>query len=127
MDNSFLDHVDAQKGRWHDTAAEAKGISTRLYWIGRGRDAPLVAYRTAGTKPNATTIRLVWKQIYGGVAAPLLVVVAYPRNSRLNRKTETPLLVITTAEHRVIGPKLWVWRRLPCTIRIMSRVERAGA
>jgi hypothetical protein len=27
LDHSFLDHVDAQKGRWHDAVAEAKGIS----------------------------------------------------------------------------------------------------
>jgi hypothetical protein len=91
LDDSYLDDVDAHRGRWHDTAAEAKGISTRCYWIGRGKDALLAACRTAGTKPNATTIREVWKQRYGGVATPLLVVVAYPRNSCLNRKTETLL------------------------------------
>jgi hypothetical protein len=39
-----LDHVDAQKGRWSDTAAEAKGISTQYYWTGRGRDALEVAH-----------------------------------------------------------------------------------
>ena len=78
MDHSFLDRVDAQKGRWRDTAAEAKGIATRYYWIGRGRDALEVAYGTRGSRPNATTVREVWKQRHGRAAAPLLVVVDYP-------------------------------------------------
>ena len=78
MDNSFLDQVDARKGRWRDEAAEAKGVSTQRYWIGRGDRALEVAYGTAEARPNAATIRGVWKQRHGRAAAPLLVVVAYP-------------------------------------------------
>jgi hypothetical protein len=79
LDHSFLDRVEAQKGRWRDAAAEAKGVSTWYYWLGRGRDELEVAYGTADSKPNATTVREVWKQRHGRAAAPLLVVVAYPK------------------------------------------------
>ncbi len=79
LDVSFLGEVDARKGRWRDTAAEAKGIATSYYWTGKGRDALEVAYGTAVTKPNATAVREVWKQRHGRAAAPLLVVVAYPK------------------------------------------------
>lgn len=78
LDNSFLDQVDARKGRWRDAAAEAKGITTQRYWIGRGDRALEVAYGTAQARPNAATIRAVWKQRHGRAAAPLLVVVGYP-------------------------------------------------
>lgn len=79
MDHSFLDGVDAQKGRWRDNAAEAKSISTHYYWLGRGRDALEVAYGMAEARPNATTVREVWKKRHGRAAAPLLVVVGYPK------------------------------------------------
>ncbi len=78
LDDSFLDGVDTRKGRWRDTAAGAKGISTEYYWTGRGREALEVAYGTAVTKPNASTVREVWKQRHGRAAAPLLIVVGYP-------------------------------------------------
>lgn len=84
LDVSFLGGVDARKGRWRDTAAEAKGISTSYYWTGKGRDALEVAYGTTVTKPNASTVREVWMQRHGRAAAPLLVVVAYPKD-RLDR------------------------------------------
>jgi hypothetical protein len=80
LDVSFLGGVDARKGRWRDAAAEAKGISTEYYWTGKGRDALEVAYGTAVTKPNATAVREVWKQRHGRAAAPLLVVVGYPKD-----------------------------------------------
>jgi hypothetical protein len=78
-DGSFLDGVDARKGRWRLAATEAKGISAEGFWTGRGRDALEVAYAAAATKPNATEVREVWKQRHGRAAAPLLLVVAYPR------------------------------------------------
>ena len=78
MDSSFLNQVDAKKGRWRDAAAEAKSVSTQRYWIGRGKYPLEVAYGTAGARPNAATIRGVWKQRHGRAAAPLLVIVAYP-------------------------------------------------
>jgi hypothetical protein len=53
------------------------GISTRYYWLGRGRDELEVAYGTAGAKSDVTTIRDVWKQHHGRAAAPLLLVVGY--------------------------------------------------
>ena len=81
MDHSFLDDGDAQKGRWRDVAAEAKGISTRYYWTGRGRDALEVAYGTSATKPNATTVREVWRHRHGRAAAPPLVVVGYSKEA----------------------------------------------
>src|SRR5215218_9098538 len=77
--DEFLDRSEARKGHWRDAAAEAKGISTNYYWTGKGRDALEVAYGTAGTKPNATVVREVWRQRHGRAAAPLLVVVAYPK------------------------------------------------
>jgi hypothetical protein len=80
LDGSFLGGVDARKGRWRDAAAEAKGIFAEYFWTGRGRDALEVAYGTAASKPNATTVREVWKQRHGRAAAPLLVVVAYPED-----------------------------------------------
>jgi hypothetical protein len=46
-DVSFLGGVEARKGRWRDSAAEAKGISTVDYWTGKGSDALEVAYGTA--------------------------------------------------------------------------------
>ena len=76
-DVSFLDGADARKGRWRDAAAEAKGVYTKFFWTGRGRDALEVAYGTAASKPNVTTVREVWKRRHGRAAAPLLVVVAY--------------------------------------------------
>jgi hypothetical protein len=79
LDHSFLDRVEAQKGRWRDAAAAAKGVSTRYYWLGRGREALEVAYGAAESKPNATAVREVWKQRHGRAAAPLLVVVGYPQ------------------------------------------------
>jgi hypothetical protein len=79
-DGSFLGGVDARKGRWRDGAAESKGINPENFWTGRGRDALEVAYGTAAEKPNATTVREVWRQRHGRAAAPLLVVVAYPSN-----------------------------------------------
>ena len=39
LDGSFLGGVDARKGRWRDAAAEAQGILTEYYWIGRGSEA----------------------------------------------------------------------------------------
>jgi hypothetical protein len=84
LDDSFLDGVDARKGRWRDNVAEAKGISTEYYWTGKGRDALEVAFGTTVTKPNTTAVREVWKQRHGRAAAPLLVVVAYPKD-RPNR------------------------------------------
>ncbi len=80
LDVSFLGEVDARKGGWRDTAAEAKGISTEYYWAGKGGDVLEVSYGTAVTKPNASTVREVWKQRHGRAAAPLLVVVAYPKD-----------------------------------------------
>ena len=77
-DSSFLGGVDARRGRWRDAALEARGVSSQYFWTGRGRDALEVAYGTAASKPNATTVREVWKQRHGRAAAPLLVVVAYP-------------------------------------------------
>ena len=56
LDGSFLGRVDARKGHWRD-AAEAKGIFAEYFWTGRGRDALEVAYGTAASKPNATTVR----------------------------------------------------------------------
>ncbi len=76
LDGSFLGGVDARKGRWRDAAAEAKGVLTENFWTGRGRDALEVAYGTAASRPNATTVREVWRQRQGRAAAPLLVVVA---------------------------------------------------
>ncbi len=80
LDDSFLDGVDARKRRWRDTAAEAKGISASYYWTGKGRDALEVAYGTAVTRPSASNVREVWRQRHGRAAAPLLVVVAYPKD-----------------------------------------------
>ena len=80
LDGSFLGRVDARKGHWRDAAAEAKGIFAEYFWTGRGTDALEVAYGTAASKPNATTVREVWKQRHGRAAAPLLVVVAYPKD-----------------------------------------------
>ncbi len=76
---SFLDGVDARKGRWRLAAMEAKGISAEGFWTGRGRDTLEVAHAAAATKPNATEVREVWKQRHGRAAACLLLVVAYPR------------------------------------------------
>ncbi len=81
LDHSFLDHVGAQQGLWRDVAAEAKGISTRRHWTGRGRYALEVAYGTSATKPNATTVREVWRHRHGRTAAPLLVVVGYSKEA----------------------------------------------
>src|SRR5204863_398352 len=78
LDKAFLDEVDARKGRWHDAEAEAKGISARRYWIGRGKDALEVAYGMAGARPNVATVRGLWRQRQGRAAAPLLLVVSYP-------------------------------------------------
>jgi hypothetical protein len=75
---SFLDQIDARKGRWRDASSEAKGISPAYYWTGRGRDALEVAYATAAGRPSATALREVWKQRHGRAAAPLLIVVGYP-------------------------------------------------
>ena len=78
LDYSLLDHVDVQKGRRRDTAAVAKGISTRYYWIGRFRASLEGAYEGAGTKSNAIAIRdrdpHVCMRHHGCAAAPLLVV-----------------------------------------------------
>ena len=41
---SFLDQIDARKGRWRDTSSEAKGISPAYYWTGRGSNALEVDY-----------------------------------------------------------------------------------
>jgi hypothetical protein len=79
-DGSFLSGVDARRGRWRDAALEARGVSSQYFWTGRGRDALEVAYGTAAAKPNATTVREVGRQRHGRAAAPLLVVVAYPRD-----------------------------------------------
>jgi hypothetical protein len=73
-----LGGVDARKGRWRDGAPVTKGINPENFWTGRGRDALEVAYGTAASKPNATTVRDVWKQRHGRAAAPLLAVVEYP-------------------------------------------------
>ncbi len=54
-------------------------MSAEGSWTGRGRDALEVAYAVSATKPNATTVREVWKQRHGRAAAPLLLVVSYPR------------------------------------------------
>jgi hypothetical protein len=81
LDHSFLDHVGAQQGLWRDVAAEAKGISTRCHWTGRGRYALEVAYGTSATKPNATTVREVWRHRHGRAAAPPLVVVGYSKEA----------------------------------------------
>lgn len=79
MTDTFLNLSATRKGHGRDAAAEAKGISAHYYWIGKGRDALEVAYGTAGTKPNSTAVRDVWKQRHGRAAAPLLVVIAYPK------------------------------------------------
>ena len=79
-DGSFLGGVDARKGRWRDGAAVTKGVNPENFWTGRGRDALEVAYGTAASRPNATTLREVWKHRHGRAAAPLLVVVAYPED-----------------------------------------------
>jgi hypothetical protein len=92
LDHSLLDHVDAQKRRWSGAAAEAKGISTQYHWLGRGRDALEVAYGTAGARPNATTVREVWKQRHGRAAAPLLVVVTYPTDHATTSLASSPSL-----------------------------------
>jgi hypothetical protein len=65
LDGSFLEGVDARKGTWRDAAAEAKGVLTKNFWTGQGRDALEVAYGTVASKPNATTVREVWKQRHG--------------------------------------------------------------
>ena len=75
---SFLDQIDARKGRWRDASSEAKGISPAYYWTGRGRDALEVDYATAAGRTSATALREVWKQRHGRAAAPLLIVVGYP-------------------------------------------------
>ena len=41
---------------------------------------PAIAALAAGAKPNVTTIRDVWKQRHGRAAAPLLLVVGYPKD-----------------------------------------------
>jgi hypothetical protein len=80
LEGSFLDQVVARKGHWRDAAAEAKGIHTAYYWTGKGRDALEVAYGASVTSQNHTVVREVWKQRHGRAAAPLLVVVAYPKD-----------------------------------------------
>lgn len=77
--DEFLATVTARKGRWRDAGTEGKGIYPARYWTGQGQNGLEVAYGTAETKPNATTIREVWKRRHGHAAAPLLVVVSYSK------------------------------------------------
>ena len=87
LEGSFLGGVDPRKGRWRDAAAEATGVLSENFWTGRGKDALEVAYGTAASRPNATTVRDVWKQRHGRAAAPLLTVVAYRFNGGEIRTT----------------------------------------
>ena len=78
MNSSFLDGVEAPKGRWRDSTAEKRGIRPAYRWTGLGRDGLEVVYGTAGTRPSTAVVREVWKERHGRRAAPLLVVIAYP-------------------------------------------------
>lgn len=59
LTNSFLEHIDAPKSRWRDPGAEAKDIHPAYRWTGPGRDGLEVAYGSADSKPNMTTVREV--------------------------------------------------------------------
>ena len=109
-DGSFLGGIDARKGRWRDGAAVTKGINPENFWTGRGRDALEVAYGTAASKPNATTVREVWKHRHGRAAAPLLVVVAYPKDRPLRATVCGPA-----------GEDPWGSRRRPAAGRPRAR------
>jgi len=82
LDASFLEGVDASKRRWHEPSAQQKGITPVYRWAGPGRDGLEVAYGTAESRPNATTVREVWKQRHGHRAAPLLLIVDYSDGGR---------------------------------------------
>lgn len=79
MTEEFLYDTEARKGRWRDEAAEAAGLYTAYHFTGEGIHGLEVAYATAEQQPNRTTVRDVWKQRHGRAAAPLMVVVGYPR------------------------------------------------
>lgn len=78
--NDFLSDVQARKGRWRDATAEDRGVYSATYWMGQGRDPLEVAFATAAERPTVGSVRHVWKQRHGRAAAPLLLVVAYPRS-----------------------------------------------
>jgi hypothetical protein len=82
LDGTFLEGVDASKRRWHEPSAQQKGILPAYRWTGPGRDGLEVAYGKAESRPNAATVREVWKQRHGYRAAPLLLVVTYPDGQR---------------------------------------------
>ncbi len=82
LDGTFLEGVDASKRRWHDPSAQQRGILPAYRWTGPGRDGLEVAYGNAESRPNAATVREVWKQRHGYRAAPLLLVVTYTDGPR---------------------------------------------
>ena len=82
LDGAFLDGVDASKRRWHEPSAQQKGIMPAYRWAGPGRDGLEVAYGNAESRPNAVTVREVWRQRHGHRAAPLLLVVDYSEGGK---------------------------------------------
>lgn len=75
--------VASRKIGWrdHDRAAESAGIYTKTQWLGQG-DQPLnVSLATADEAPSETDVRRVHSERQGHAAAPLLLVVTYPRTA----------------------------------------------
>ena len=75
---SFLEQVDARRGRWREDTAQAQGITPLYYWTGQGTYGLEVTYGTSESKPKMPTVREVWKRRHKQRAAPLLVVISYP-------------------------------------------------
>ena len=71
LEGTFLEGVDAPKRHWHEPSAQQKGISPAYRWTGPGRDRLGVAYGKAESRPNAATVREVWRQRHGYRAAVL--------------------------------------------------------
>jgi hypothetical protein len=82
LDGTFLAGVDASKRRWHEPSAQQKGILPAYRWTDPGRDGLEVAFGSAESRPNAATVREVWRKRHGHRAAPLLLVVDYPGGGR---------------------------------------------
>jgi hypothetical protein len=78
----FVEAYAGSRRTWRDTdgAAEARGVYTAQSLTGPGPNALQVAYGTAD-RPTVPALRELWRQRHGHGAAPLLLVVGYPRTN----------------------------------------------
>ena len=131
LDGTFLAGVDASKRRWHEPSAQQKGILPAYRWTDPGRDGLEVAFGSAESRPNAATVREVWRKRHGHRAAPLLLVVDYPGGGRSRAVLcgpagDDPAWWIWTAS-RPSGWQQPRWANRTATLRFASCPKRSKA